>query len=119
MGFYCECSPVFGRPVNYTAELGGEIVRNEKGEIVKAQAIIILWSIATNKTAISSGQAVRDDGTGELADEVSLKWEAEWMKLMEEIQGTLGKDSQVQLHYGTGKRSAFYIENSRKFENKI
>lgn len=45
-------------------ELGGKITKNQKGEIIGAQSIMLLWSIAVNKTALKAGEAVRDDGTG-------------------------------------------------------
>lgn len=62
-------SPIFGRRVNYTAELGGKITRNEQGEIIGAEAIRLKWVLAVNLTAVEQGNCITDFSTGETADE--------------------------------------------------
>jgi len=79
-------------------------VRNDKGQIIKATSIIVVWSVAVNKTALRLGQAVRDDGTGELADETSLGWELEFIKLMEEFEQLYKNENNFGFYYASGRR---------------
>jgi hypothetical protein len=95
---------VFGRPKNFTSELGGKIVKDENGRIIQATSILVVWSIAVNKTALHMGEAVRDDGTGELVDDTSLNWELEWIKVMEELNEQFKTDEQVGFYYASGRR---------------
>lgn len=76
---------------------------NENGEIISAQSILLFWAVAVNKTAIQRGEAVRDDGTGELADELSLAWEKEWLRVMEEVNQGINRSS-MNFHYVSGRR---------------
>jgi hypothetical protein len=74
-------SPVFGRFVNYTSELGG-IVRNETGEIVQANSVLLRLFAKINETALSMGSLKNDFGTGEVVDENNLMWESQLVKLL-------------------------------------
>ncbi|XP_068204511.1 patched domain-containing protein 3-like isoform X1 [Palaemon carinicauda] len=71
-----EKSAVFGFPTNFT-EFLGDIVRDEKGRIIKAGASRQIWITHINLTAIDSGEFVDDTGTGMEVDKVSFDWEKE------------------------------------------
>jgi hypothetical protein len=91
------CSPVFGRKVNYTIDLGGDIVKNEKGEIIKAQSLVLRWSVGINQTILERGKA-SSDGTGEVADEACLEWEKKWTLLMKNISAAMPPGMNVYFH---------------------
>jgi len=74
-------SPVFGRPVDYSTELGA-VTRNESGHIIKAQAIMVRWFGRINQTALDLGKIENDLGTGENVDKISLLWEIELSNLL-------------------------------------
>ncbi|XP_021948457.1 protein patched homolog 2 isoform X2 [Folsomia candida] len=77
-------SPIFGRSVNYTAEFGGNIVRNDLGEVISAGSVLLRWSIGINQTLLQEGRVVTDK-TGEVADDDCLEWELKWIDLMKNI----------------------------------
>ncbi|CAG7727935.1 unnamed protein product [Allacma fusca] len=94
-------SPVFGRPVNYTTEMGG-IIRNETGQIVKASAIFIRWFAKINQTALrQEGQATNDLGTGELVDRKNLEWEKHLSNVL--LKKSQSLDSDIVMYFSTAR----------------
>lgn len=73
---------------------------------------MVFWSVAVNKTAIHVGEGVKDDGTGEIADEISLEWEKKWLEAMKEIQDNVNKD-EMDFYYVTGRR--FVLNSLSKY----
>ncbi|CAL8112733.1 unnamed protein product [Orchesella dallaii] len=94
-------SPIFGRVVNYTADLGGKIERNSLGQIIKAESIALKWFVAINQSEVRAGRAVPDMGTGEVADETGLAWETEFIYLMDRI--TKKMPDGINLYFATGR----------------
>lgn len=93
-------SPVFGRFVNYTAEFGGpDIQRDAEGHVVKAQSIELKWFVKVNHTDIRAGNGITDESTGEVADKSTMQWEAEFMRIMENMTGMMPEG--VKLYYAT------------------
>lgn len=95
-------SPVFGRLVNFSADVGGIIEKNSLGQIVRAQSIALKWFVAINQTEVRAGRAVPDMGTGEVADEIGLAWETEFIGLMENFTKSLPDG--MNLYFATGRR---------------
>lgn len=95
-------SPVFGRFVNFTAELGGaDIQTDSQGRVIKAQSIELKWFLKVNQEEIRKGNGVVDESTGEVADKITLQWEAEFMRVLENISqfGPPG----VKVYYATSR----------------
>jgi len=69
---YSNFSPIFGRPMDYSTELG-DTKRDGNGSIVQAGAIMLRWFAKINQT----GKIENDLGTGENVDKINLLWEKE------------------------------------------
>lgn len=98
-------SPIFGRPINITADLGG-IERNETGHIVKAKAILLRWYTKINQTQLATGDDVTFDiGTGELIAQDNLDWEADFI---DAFLGYTAPDP-MKFYFKAHRRSVFRI----------
>lgn len=53
-------------------EFGGNIVRNEQGDVISAGSILLRWALGINKTVLDSGLV--SDRTGDIADADTLEW---------------------------------------------
>lgn len=73
-------SPVFGRVTGYKLELGGEITKNEKGEIVGATSLLLKWEIK-----VDSNQELVTDSQGMVGNKEGVEWEQRWIKVMQEF----------------------------------
>ncbi|XP_035705979.1 NPC intracellular cholesterol transporter 1 isoform X2 [Folsomia candida] len=85
-------SPVFGRKTKYKMELGGKIEKNEKGEIIKAESLLMTWDVKVDIT-----QEMITDTQGLVGDAAGLEWEKEWIKSMKKFAKEM--PSGIKLHF--------------------
>lgn len=115
--FHCFASPIFGRVVNYTADLGGIIEKNSLGQITKAQSIALKWFVAINQTEVKAGRSVPDMGTGEVADATGLAWETEFINLMDNIMRHIPDGT--KLYFATGRRLAKLLKRFSTYNSLV
>ncbi|XP_025830631.1 protein patched homolog 1 isoform X2 [Agrilus planipennis] len=103
---------LFGNFKNYT-ELLGNIETNEVGEIVSAKALHIFYMLHVNFSAIDIDTFGNTAGTADWASEDGLKWENEFLKLMESISKNL---TSSKIYYESA-RSFGDISNGTMFQD--
>lgn len=73
-------------------ELGGKIEKNEKGEIIKAESLLMTWDVKVDIT-----QEMITDTQGLVGDAAGLEWEKEWIKSMKKFAKEM--PSGIKLHF--------------------
>ena len=100
---------MFGRPVNYTKELGG-IERNSTGHIVKATAITLRWFAKINRTAFTvEGASTNDLGTGQHVDLNNMNWEKKLSDLLLSKYSGASLPSGISLYFNLARRYAWEL----------
>ncbi len=75
-------------------ELGGKIEKNEKGEIISAGSLLMMWYVKVDLT-----KKIIDDSQGFVGDVVGLEWEQAWIKTMKEFVKRIPHNSGITLYF--------------------
>lgn len=71
-------SEVFGYRVNFTHYLGS-VWYNATGQVIGAKAATHIWVSLVDVLAVSLGDSIVDQGSGELVDTAGFAWENAWV----------------------------------------
>ncbi|XP_075219371.1 patched domain-containing protein 3-like [Lycorma delicatula] len=108
-----DVSPVYGLPMEYKSLIGGA-ERDESGSIVKGKALLSLWMVHVNFSAVNMDEVGNNGGTNDWATVQGMTWEKSFLNTMEEL--STRKMFGVKLYYEAG-RSFGDISNDIMFQD--
>ncbi|XP_028177480.1 patched domain-containing protein 3-like [Ostrinia furnacalis] len=95
-------NPVTGHPFDYTKMLGG-VKRDENGDIVSANSIMLIWYTHVNMSAIDINEVGNLVGTEDWVSVPLGLWEAKFLDLMNSLSHNT---SDIHLYYEAGRSFA-------------
>jgi len=94
-------SQVFNTPLNIKEYLGGNIILDDLGRIVSAEATFMQWYGQLNTSQLTDAD-VSSAGTGQVSDPNSLEWEAALRDLLMEDQDHLPDGMSTYINVARG-----------------
>lgn len=80
--------------MNYKMELGGKIEKNDKGEIIKAETLLMMWNVKVDAT-----KELVTDSQGLVGDKDGLEWEKTWIMAMKKFAKTIPASTGIKMYF--------------------